>query len=157
LKKFELFKLRDGHTVGILEEDVVPPKEEVNYRKTYHYDPCPLFGMPPVPPDLFMLGLSEPDCLDENDLCMNRLPKKLMWRLTYKERLAQENVGWGVLVIEGLNRPLLGGLWLVFLLLSSTASIVWSFLKADVQGGFGIGSFLVGVLSAFLAALSLRV
>jgi hypothetical protein len=156
VEKFELFKLRDGYTVGILEEDVVPPKEEVKDRKTYHYHPCPLLGMPPIPPDLFMLGLSEPECLNEDDLCMNRLPKKLMVSLTYRDRMAQENIGWGVLIVEGLNRPLLAGLWLTFLLFSSTTCLVWSFLKSDVQGGFGIGSFLVGVLSAFLAALALR-
>jgi hypothetical protein len=103
-----------------------------------------------------MLGLSEPECLNEEDICINRLPKKLLARLKYRARLVEGNIGWGVLIIEGLNRPFLSGLWPVFLLLSSVATVLWSVLKGDVQGGFGMGSFLVGVISAFLAALSLR-
>lgn len=54
-------------------------------------------------------------------------------------------VGWGVHIIEGLNRFTVLVCTLVTLLVSGVVAAAWAIARDDVQGGFGIGAWLASV------------
>ena len=60
-------------------------------------------------------------------------------------------IDWGVHIIEALNKVTVLVCTLAGLLLSDIIAIAWSIAKDDVQGGFGIGSWVTSVLAIVLA------
>lgn len=84
-------------------------------------------------------------------LAVERLPKKLRQKLSCGNNQLNVPVGWGVYIIEGYNWKLIlrgaaGTLFATFLL-----TVLWSYLKKDVQGGMGIGQYSIAILALVLA------
>lgn len=61
--------------------------------------------------------------------------------------------GWGVHVIEGPNKPVLAILVAIILVVSFVVSVLYNILTGNIDSGFAIGQWMVGVLSAILAAV----
>lgn len=82
------------------------------------------------------------------DWCLDRLPKKLGQRF--------ENggsSGWGIHIVEGPDWYVISVLLGVMFLVTGIVGILWSILKSDVQGGFGIASYLAVLVTAAMSAL----
>jgi hypothetical protein len=62
-------------------------------------------------------------------------------------------LGWGILIIEGLNKALVTLLTFLLLLLSGIISVGYSIWRNDVSGGFAIGAYIVTLWAALITAL----
>ncbi|KAI1263912.1 hypothetical protein F5Y18DRAFT_437130 [Xylariaceae sp. FL1019] len=152
--KFELVhRNRTGECVGNYQKDSIPGLDEV-MRKEYTFRPCPpRIGALPIQPHLFMHSFhNQGDHL--GGLTVQQLPKKVGRRLkcTSQPRDPLDiPYGWGIYIVEGLNTffasLLLAGILVVTTLIVS----LWSVLKADVQGGTGIGQYALAVVGTGVA------
>ena len=84
---------------------------------------------------------------------LKRLPKKLDTSIISGVGASDLPFGWGVHIIEGPNTALISWIVFVVLLLSFAVSVVFAKLANTQEQGFGIGQWLVAVLSAALAAV----
>ncbi|KAI0183816.1 hypothetical protein EV127DRAFT_254931 [Xylaria flabelliformis] len=108
----------------------------------YTYDPMPPDVIPPIGPNLLMHLFENPDHADVTLFLYKRFPKKMRAQLEACPTKGS-SIGWGVEFVEGVNWYAVfmsGLLGFVFCLLFAVA---WSAAKGDVQGGFGIASFLL--------------
>lgn len=118
--------LRAGFHTGIYEKPLsIPPAIEVQ-EKRYHYYECPLKPLPPIDRRTFFHYFWDHDKhpppgrnLIFESLFTSRLPKKLGDSI-FNQREPKLQLGWGVHIIEGPNKPVLA--WLVF-------AEVWAFSK----------------------------
>lgn len=62
-------------------------------------------------------------------------------------------LGWGVHIIEGPNKPLLAWLATGILVLSFMISLVYDIVFKNKESGFAIGQWIVAVLSTALTAV----
>lgn len=63
--------------------------------------------------------------------------------------------GWGIHIIEGLNKVVVAQIFLYFTLAVVAVTAFWSIWKKDLQGGTGMGSFALA--GAVLLGFSLQV
>jgi hypothetical protein len=84
-----------------------------------------------------------PDHADAASVLFRKIPKKLYSRIE-TNAMVGSSVGWGIQLVEGVNAPAIfmyGYLGFIAILL---VAVLWSFLRGDVQGGFGIAPVLLG-------------
>ena len=82
---------------------------------------------------------------------MHRLPKKLKESI-FSNR-DDSTVGWGIHIIESPDFYVISILVTLGLLLSGIVAIVWASVTQDVQGAFGIGSYIIAVEAAVMTTL----
>ncbi|KAH7399773.1 hypothetical protein BKA64DRAFT_670366 [Cadophora sp. MPI-SDFR-AT-0126] len=149
--QFVQFELYKSELVDIRKRNHLPPPEDVEYR----YMPAPPETIPPVGNNYLMHVFQNPECADEEPLCLSRFPKKL------KERLACQRgikLGWGLQFVEGWDGKKLWLTGFVFFGLSSlTIGILWAVLKHSIQDAFAVAGYMValgtmsiGTIQAFL-------
>jgi hypothetical protein len=114
-----------------------------NMRIHYDYDPMPADLMPPVGPNLLVHFFETPSCSSSisPDL-YRRIPKKLREKLTPCPQKGM-SVGWGLQFAEGIDEISFFLFGCATFLSCLFVSIIWAVTKNDVQGGFGIGGFLL--------------
>ncbi|KLU91527.1 hypothetical protein MAPG_10045 [Magnaporthiopsis poae ATCC 64411] len=159
--KFQLIRLqKSGTRVGSYETGQIPSVKQV-YNMEYSYRPCPLdIGPYPLDPSIFMhLFLDPGDHADDPSMAVERLPKKLHSSLEDEMMRNTGNtaggcgsppIGWGIYIVEGLNWARIQVGVLVLLLATFPLSVVWSSKNEDVQGGMGIGQYLIALVVAVL-------
>jgi hypothetical protein len=134
----------DAHNLAVLSKEL-PPEDEVQQRR-YHYDPCPLNF--PIPPQMFLHAMLSPECY-RGSVLQERIPKKLSTMVS-----SSETVGWGMYIVQGPHWLAITVYVSASLILSVVLALLWALLRhGDVQGGFGIGSFVVGLISIATAAV----
>ena len=151
---------RGGFQTGIYEKPLaVPPAEEVNEQR-YHYYECPLDPLPPIDPGTFFHYFwdhaSHPESSGHpgfDTLFFNRLPKKLGDSILKQADPGKLQLGWGVHIIEGPNKPLLAWLATGILVLSFITSLVYDVVLKNRESGFAIGQWIVAVLGTALTAM----
>jgi len=87
---------------------------------------------------------------------LNRLPKKLDQSLEEMRRTTPTDddvLGWGILVVEGLNKKFVTWMTLFMMLLGGAISIWYSIWQNDVSSGFAMGAYIVGLWAALITAL----
>jgi hypothetical protein len=87
---------------------------------------------------------------------LNRLPKELDRKLEGVRRVTPTDddvLGWGIFVIEGLNKALVTLLTFLVFLFSGFISVGYSIWRNDVSGGFAIGAYIVALWAALITAL----
>lgn len=82
---------------------------------------------------------------------LDKFPKRLDPPLCNPQ--SPDDHGWGTHIIEGPNRVVLTWCCVVVLLASFVVSVVYSMLMKTQEQGFGIGQWMVAVLTTMLAAL----
>ena len=135
--RFVHFEMYKSELVDIRKQDDVPPLEDVEYR----YKPAPPDIMPPVGIRHLMHVFQNPDCAEEESLCLSRFPKKLKERLRCK---GGTKPGWGLQFKEGLDtKKLWITMFVVFGLGSLTMGISWAILKHSIQDAFAIAAYML--------------
>lgn len=151
--------------MGSYETGQIPSVKQV-YNMEYSYRPCPLdIGPYPIDPSIFMHWFLDPgDHADDPSMAVERLPKKLHSSLE-DDMMTMGNIGnsgntaggsgppigWGIYIVEGLNWARIQVGVLVLLLATFPLSVIWSSTKEDVQGGMGIGQYLIALIVAVLS------
>ncbi|KAH6838570.1 hypothetical protein B0I37DRAFT_409119 [Chaetomium sp. MPI-CAGE-AT-0009] len=140
---FVQFSVEDRHRVGILDKPMAIPSIAEMAAEGYTYYPCPL-RPPPIPANIFLHHLSKPG-RHPKLVWGSRIPQKLDRSILQIQTPNDLVTGWGVHIIEGLNKTAVLLCSLVGLLISMIVAVVWAVVKDDVQGAFGIGAWLTSV------------
>lgn len=99
--------------------------------------------------------LTSPQCIHENEtLVLERLPKRITGELHGKVGELPE--GWGLQFQEGLDLGLLVGMVSIAFLASLLFAVLWSTLKGDLQGAFGVASYIITAVAAFVMLVQNR-
>jgi hypothetical protein len=134
--------------------ECIPPAAKVEPAPDAEYrcDPAgPLDTWPPVLSEELMHMLISPQCIDAKEtFVLQQLPKRTKGEL--KGTIGRPAEGWGIHFQEGWDFDLLIGLVLaVFLVGSLLFAVLWSHFKLDVQGAFGVSSYMVTASGIFVA------
>jgi hypothetical protein len=120
----------------------MPPETR---KDEYQYQPCDL--IPPVGENLMAHLFHHPEDANEISVTCLRTPKKRKARLAVCPQMGT-NVGWGIHLVEGWAMT---RVWLLalstFVLGSLVFGICWSILKHDIQGAFGVSSYIIALLT----------
>ncbi|KAH6094468.1 hypothetical protein HBI65_125610 [Parastagonospora nodorum] len=128
------------------------PKVEPSPDAEYRCAPAgPLDIWPPVLSEELMHMLTSPQCITPKEtFVLEQLPKRTKGELI--GTIGRPAEGWGIHFQEGWDFDLLIGLVLaVFLLASLLFAVLWSHFKLDVQGAFGVSSYMVTASGIFVA------
>lgn len=106
-----------------------------------------------MPPHIFLHYLNSKHPHPKS-VWLNRLPMKLNESITCSSDPLP--IGWGIHIIEGSNKRALYYCAFLIIVLSLLASLLWAILKDDVQGGFGIGAWIVSVPGFVFMLLQFR-
>lgn len=127
----------------------LPPGERVRSAE-YEYTPVPPTCTPPIGPNTLLHFMNSPQCADEQqNWILNQFPKRMTGDL--QAELDKEVLRWGIHFREGLNWTKIWGSVLVIPVLGSFLfGILWSVFKKDIQGAFGVASWLITLCSIVL-------
>ncbi|KAI3575846.1 hypothetical protein IWW34DRAFT_631227 [Fusarium oxysporum f. sp. albedinis] len=149
--KFTLWNQKHGYVSICDRPDSVPPKTQLEYD----YDPKPLDFVPPMPAQVFLhyLEHGEEGWNKFRYLWLPKLPVPRDKRIIEGH---EASYGWGIHIIEGPNRWAIFALLLTTVLGSALAALLWSAIHRDIEGGTGLGQFMIGLSSAMLTAFLFR-
>lgn len=146
--RFVQFEMYKSELADIRKVDDIPPED----KKDYDYLPRPAELIPPVGPNHMMHLYEHPDHAEDEATCLGKVPKKLREKLQLCPNRGT-GLGWGVHFVEGLHWVKVWAFGFVGLLASALFGVVWSVLRDDVQGGFGITACLMVVLTFSVGVL----
>jgi len=108
-----------------------------------------------MPPEIFIhyLEHGEGDLHPARCVWMPRLPMRVDSRVIDG---GEACYGWGIHVIEGLNRRVAFWMLVATILAGVVTGVLWSTIRGDVQGGMSLGALIVALPPAILAAFSFR-
>ena len=100
--------------------------------------------------------LEHPADIDKDETyVLDQLPKRTCGALQAQPGQASE--GWGIYFEEGLDFDLvIGATFTVFIMASLLFGILWTVLEMDIQGAFGVSSYMVTCSGIFLAWVASR-
>jgi hypothetical protein len=92
-------------------------------------------------------------CQLNTNLFLNRLPKKLGESILKQHDPNRLHLGWGIHIVEGPDWS--GISWATFAIMVSSfvVSLTYDLVAKQKDSGFGIGQWMVAVLSAALSGL----
>jgi len=122
----------------------------------YHYIPRPLSPLPPIPPETLIHYLEhhDDDCLGSRTVWAPRLPKRKADKLI---QCPVGTEGWGIHVVEGPRRIVVSWVVVATVIGSILASFLWSWLRKDIQGGTGLGSFIIALPPVLMMGFLFRI
>jgi hypothetical protein len=84
----------------------------------------------------------------DTSLYLRHIPKRKEQALSFRPDLVDAITGWGLHFVEGLNSALaVTVMFSVSLVLGIVFAICWSVWKQDVQGAFGVASYVTSVIT----------
>ena len=134
----------------VLDRPGIPPETEVSSHR-YEYRPCP-FEPDELPmPDHQFFHLFYKPAGHQRSIWTQRLPKKL------KESIFSSSdelpIGWGIHITEAPDFYVISAFTLTGLVVSGILAIVWATVTKDVQGAFGMGSYIAAIQAAWMATM----
>ncbi|GAW18707.1 hypothetical protein ANO14919_081880 [Xylariales sp. No.14919] len=106
----------------------------------YAYDPAD--AIPPIGSNMLMHLFENPEHADVTLFLYNRFPKKLRAQLEACP-MKGSSIGWGVEFVEGVDWYVVFAAACLGFLFCLIFAVAWAATKGDIQGGFGIASFLL--------------
>lgn len=120
----------------------VPPAER---KQDYFYDPMPADLVPPIGPNILVHMFENPNHAGVLPDLYKKVPKKLRERLEPCQQKGTA-MGWGIQFVEGIDTLMFFICGCIGFILCLLVALTWTIVKDDVQGGFGIGGFLLAFL-----------
>jgi hypothetical protein len=154
LIEFNIFDLPNGF-VGFSSLDElypIPPSTDTNYE----YSPAPLKPLPPMSeqPFLHYMKYGDADNAHDQPRWFRRLPVRLKSKLVQSPEMPVW--GWGIYVMEGPNWSVISYIVMATVSASILGTVLWSALKADIQGGTGLGNLIVALPPVIMMAFLFR-
>ncbi|KAF7527533.1 hypothetical protein G7054_g10433 [Neopestalotiopsis clavispora] len=139
LPQFEVHRME---LADIRDHSALPPGE---MSSQYNYDPMPADLMPPIGSNLLAHLMENPThagCLPD---LYKRIPKKLQDRLSPCPQKGS-SLGWGLGFVEGVDAFIFFLCGCLGFLICLLVALIWTIGKSDIQGGFGVGAFLLSFM-----------
>lgn len=143
------FTLYHRQLVDIHAKNDIPPQ---SHKDEYEYLPMPAQTIPPVGSNLLLHFLLHPDHASPNRVILPSIPKRKRNKLE-PDPIKGSGVGWGIEVVNGTNQFKIFIYGLFACLTSMVFGIVWSVVKDDIQGGFGVAAFMIASFGFAIASL----
>ncbi|KAH8597178.1 hypothetical protein B0O99DRAFT_685090 [Bisporella sp. PMI_857] len=141
--RFVQFEVHRSKVVDIRKCPDLPALSDTNY------DFLANDVIPPVGEHYLMHLFHHPEDYEDELITYNRLPKKRGSRLRIGHNV-DVGIGWGIHLVEGFMAHKVWTLFTsLFLVLSLVFAITWALKKGDVQGAFGVASY-VGAFSVLI-------
>ena len=126
----------------------MPPETR---KEEYLYEPYDL--LPPVGENLMAHLFHHPEDANEKAITCLRAPKKRKERLTVCPERGT-SVGWGIHLVEGWVVQRIWLLCLALFIIGSVAfGICWTVLEHDIQGAFGISTYVIALLGLVIGCM----
>lgn len=145
---FVQFELHRKSLVDIRKRNDIPPEDR---RNEYRYRPVPAEVIPPVGKNFLMHIYHHPEDADQETVCLARFPKRV--KETLKLGGADMPVGWGIEFVEGVHWNKVWCFGFAIVAVSLVTGVVWSCVRRDVQGGFGIAGYMMAFLTFMVGML----
>lgn len=109
-----------------------------------------------MPPEVFLhyLESGDTDNCHKARFWVNRIPKRLKKKIINAPDIPV--CGWGIYIREGPNKSAVFWIVMTTTLAGVLASVLWSNLHDDIQGGMGLGSVILALPSIIMAAFLYR-
>lgn len=131
-----------GDLADVRSNPSLPPQE---HKDQYLYDPMPTDLMPPIGSNLLVHLYENPTHAGVLPHLYLRIPKKLQRKLSPCPQKGT-SVGWGLAFTEGIDTFVFFLCGCLAFLICLMVAVAWTMTRSDVQGGFGIGAFLLSFL-----------
>ena len=136
-------------------------RDDLVATRRYERHPVPSSGFthPPIPSSLFFHLWECPRGITPavQAMWLERLPKKVGEKLEkacLRTRPDGEPIyGWGILVIEGIQKQRISRLTAAIAALAFVISVAYSVGKNDVSSGFAIGALVIACWAVFITAI----
>lgn len=80
--------------------------------------------------------------------CVRHIPKRKDEALSFRADVIEGNIGWGLHFVERLNSSLaITVMFVVSLIFGVGFAVYWSIWKKDIQGAFGVASYVESVVT----------
>jgi hypothetical protein len=131
---------------------MVEPAPQAQYRCV----PGPPETYPPILPDFLLHLFTSPSCINADETwVLDQLPKRTCGQLHGAPRQPAE--GWGILYDEGWDIRKIAWIYLVFGVFGSFLfGVLWSLVRRDVQGAFGISAWWITAGGSVIAILAIH-
>ncbi|KAI1100631.1 hypothetical protein F4804DRAFT_348340 [Jackrogersella minutella] len=139
---FVQFDLHRTEIASIRDQPAIPPEDLLGQ---YQYDPMPAQLMPPIGSNMLVHFFENPTHASVLPDLYRRVPKKMREKLTPCQ-ITGMSVGWGIQFVEGIDTFKFFLCGCTCFLLCLIIAVGWSAAKQDIQGGFGIGGFLLAFM-----------
>jgi hypothetical protein len=154
--KFVMFIMHKLELLDIRKEDDIPPPDKLHEYK-YAYEPIPPDYVPPIGENHLMHLYYHPECADNNShTLLDHFPRKVEERLEVCP-VKGMSPGWGIHFVEGWDWD---KIWVfafvLFGLGSLTFGIAWSTMEHDIQGAFGVSSYMVTFLALAIGVAQVK-
>jgi hypothetical protein len=135
--------------------ECLPPKARVEPKLTAEYDcDASITGTyPPVPPDFLLQYFNSEDERPELDPWIVGLLPKRRWGELWG-RPNQPAEGWGIYYKEGWDPDTIVLFAFVLLSASLLFGVLWTTVRDDIQGAFGLSSWMVAMGGAMMAVIA---
>jgi hypothetical protein len=148
--KFVFFEMYKSELVDVRKEDDMPPQEMID-REEYRYAPAPPEIMPPVGYEHMMHLFDNPECADDEPLCLERFPKKMKEKLLC---MRGRKEGWGLQFVEKWDWL---KIWIIMFLVFGLGSllfgVLWSRYRTGIQDGFSVAQYMIGFAAIAICGL----
>ncbi|KAI0847673.1 hypothetical protein F5Y00DRAFT_240792, partial [Daldinia vernicosa] len=139
---FVQFDVHRSGVAAIRSKPALPPKE---LKDQYQYDPMPADLVPPIASNMLVHFLENPTHASVLPDLYKRIPKKLRQKLAPCQ-VTGMSIGWGIEFVEGIDSFMFFIFGSALFLICFIVAVGWSVIKQDVQGGFGIGGFILAFM-----------
>ncbi|KAL8984667.1 MAG: hypothetical protein Q9205_001429 [Flavoplaca limonia] len=137
--RFVRFGMYKSELADIQKYDDIPPESK---KHEYRYNPIPAETIPPIGSNHMMHLYDHPEHAEVEATCVDKIPKKLREKLRLYSNQGTR-LGWGICFDEGLNWFMVWVLGSIGLLLSMVFGLLWTCLRDDMQGGFGVAACMM--------------
>lgn len=139
---FVQFDIHRTEVASIRSNPALPPEDLTGQ---YQYDPMPAQLVPPVGSNMLVHFFENPTHASVLPDLYRRIPKKIATKLTPCQ-VTGMSVGWGIQIVEGVDTFMFFLCGCACFVVCLLVAVVWSVSKQDVQGGFGMGGFLLAFM-----------
>ncbi|PVH84838.1 hypothetical protein DL98DRAFT_651555 [Cadophora sp. DSE1049] len=141
-----------------LVDHIIPDKLPPSIDEYDFLPPPPLKKCPPIGAEhmmhLFTSCSAQPQ---STSLYLRHIPKRKDKALSFRADLIEGNTGWGLHFVEKSNGSLpMTVLFAVSLIVGIVFAVCWSYWKEDVQGAFGVASYVTSVVTLAVMTWQMR-
>ncbi|EDO04752.1 predicted protein [Sclerotinia sclerotiorum 1980 UF-70] len=140
--------------------DHIKPNDLPSTTNEYDFVP-PLSSkmVPPIGPKHMLHLFQNCSAISQvnSSFYLQRIPRRKIEPITFKANSLNDNLGWGLHFVEGLNTSLaVTVMFIVSSILGIGFAICWTMLEKDIQGAFAVAAYVTSVATLAVMTWQMR-